>query len=62
MVVSDRGYGLVIASNAPTFCCTLPTYGMHVCVDGSEVLDYYLITGKNTEEIIEVYRKLCGEL
>ncbi|MBE5971551.1 MAG: DUF4968 domain-containing protein [Lachnoclostridium sp.] len=62
MVVSDRGYGLVIASNAPTFCCTLPTYGMHVCVDGAEVLDYYLITGKNTEEIIEVYRKLYGEL
>ena len=62
MIVSDRGYGLVIASTAPTLCCTLPTYGMHVCVDGADVLDYYLIAGKNTEEIIGNYRKLCGEL
>lgn len=62
MIVSDRGYGLMIASTAPTLCCTLPTYGMHVCVDGAEVLDYYFIAGKTSEEIIEIYRKLCGEL
>ena len=33
-----------------------------VCVDGADVLDYYLIAGKNTEEIIGNYRKLFGEL
>lgn len=62
MIVSDRGYGLVIASTAPTLCCTLPTYGTHVCVDGADVLDYYVIAGKNTEEIIDNYRRLCGEI
>ena len=62
MIVSDRGYGLMIASNAPTLSCTLPTYGTHICVDGADVLDYYLIVGKTTEDIIESYRKLCEDL
>lgn len=62
MIVSDRGYGLVIASTTPTLSCTLPTYGTHVCVDDVELLDYYFIAGKNTEHVIECYRKLCGEL
>ena len=61
MVVSDKGYGLMIASTAPTLSCTLPTYGTHLCVDGTKVLDYYFISGKTTEDIINSYRKLCGD-
>ena len=61
MVVSDKGYGLMIASTAPTLSCTLPTYGTHLCVDGTEVLDYYFILGKTTEDVINSYRKLCGD-
>ena len=62
MIVSDRGYGLVFASTNPTICCTLPTYGTHVCVDDTDVLDYYLIACKTTEDMIACYRKLCGEV
>ena len=62
MVLSDKGYGLVIASLAPTFCCTLPTYGSHICTDGADALDYYFIAGDTSDEIITNYRKLCGEL
>ena len=52
----------MIASNAPTLSCTLPTYGTHICVDDADVLDYYFIIGKTAEDIIESYRKLCGDL
>ncbi|MBR6614916.1 MAG: AAA family ATPase [Lachnospiraceae bacterium] len=62
MVVSDKGYGLVIASADPTLCSTLPTYGAQICVDGANVLDYYFIFGKTPEDIIASYRKLCGDL
>ena len=62
MVVSDKGYGLVIASADPTLCSTLPTYGAQICVDGANVLDYYFISGKTPEDIIASYRKLCGDL
>ena len=62
MVISDKGYGLVIASLAPTFCCTLPTYGSHICTDGADTLDFYFIAGDTSDEIITNYRKLCGEL
>ena len=61
MVVSNRGYGLVLASDEPVFCCTLPTHGMHVCVENAEVLDYYFIIGKNAEEIVSTYGELCGK-
>lgn len=61
MVVSDKGYGLVVASGEPVFCCTLPTHGMHVCVENTDILDYYFIIGKNAEEIISTYGDLCGK-
>ena len=56
MVVSDKGYGIVIASDGPTFCCTLPTYGSHICTEQTDVLDYYFIFGGNTETVIDEYR------
>lgn len=61
MVISDRGYGLVVASGNPVFCCTLPTHGTHICAEHTEVLDYYFIIGKNSEEIISTYGELCGK-
>lgn len=59
MLVSDRGYGIVIAADDPVLGCTLPTYGSHLCAEQAEILDYYVLVGKNTEEIISVYGKLC---
>lgn len=60
MVVSDRGYGLVIAASGPVLSCTLPTYGAHICIENADVLDYYFIVGKDSEELVSTYNDLCG--
>lgn len=62
MVVSDKGYGLVIAADGAVLCSTLPTYGAQICADHTEVLDYYFISGKTPEEIISVYNQLCNNV
>ena len=57
MVVSDRGYGLVMANDGPTLCCTLPTYGSQICAEQADVLDYYFILGTGVEDVVETYLK-----
>lgn len=59
MVLSERGYGIVIASDGPVFCCNLPTHGTHICAENTDVLDYYLIAGSDFEDLIREYGKLC---
>ncbi len=59
MLVSDRGYGIVMAADGPVLACTLPTYGSHLCAEQAEILDYYFIAGKHTEELISIYGNLC---
>lgn len=59
MLVSDRGYGIVMAADGPVLGCTLPTYGSHLCAEQAEMLDYYFLVGKNTEEIVSLYEELC---
>lgn len=61
MVISDRGYGLVIAADGPVLSCTLATYGLHICAERAQVLDYYFILGKHPEEIISIYSRLCSD-
>ena len=62
MVYSDKGYGLVMASDTAVFCCNVSTYGTHLCVENTEVLDYYLIVGKNRGELLSIYEELCGKI
>ena len=56
MIVSDRGYGLVFATDGPTLSCTLPTYGSQVCAEQTDVLDYYFILGTDADNVIETFR------
>ena len=60
MLLSEKGYGVVIASDEPVFCSTIPIYGSQICVENTNVLDYYFIKGKDMEEVIAIYEVLCG--
>ena len=60
MLLSEKGYGVVMASDEPVFCCTIPACGSQLCVENTQVLDYYFINGKDMEETIAIYEVLCG--
>ena len=60
LVLSNKGYGLMVAAGTPVFCCNLPGNGPQICIENSTVLDYYFIMGKDAEEIYAFYKELCG--
>ena len=60
LLLSEKGYGLVIASDEPVFCCTIPSCGSQLCVENTQVLDYYFIKSKDMNETIAIYEILCG--
>ena len=52
LLLSDRGYGIVIASEGPTICCDIPSYGSYLytespCAKDPGQMDYYFLAGKN---------------
>lgn len=59
---SDQGYGILVASDAPVICCDLPAYGTYLHTENEMQMDYYFITGKKTENLINARRFLLGEL
>ncbi len=60
MLISEKGYGVVIASDEPVFCCSIPTYGSQICIENTQILDYYFVKGNDIEDVIAVYEVLCG--
>ena len=58
-VISDKGYGILMATKKPVVCCNIPAYGSYLSVEDGE-LDYYFVVGKNQKEILDSYGKLCG--
>ncbi|MBQ4564667.1 MAG: DUF4968 domain-containing protein [Lachnospiraceae bacterium] len=59
MVVSERGYGLAIASGDPVLCCGISNYGTHLLAEGTEVLDYYFIARREGDGSTDSYSGLC---
>ena len=59
LIVSEKGYGLLIASDGPVFCCDIPSYGAHFCGEDSEFLDYYFMLGKDPTELFDAYNAVC---
>ncbi len=60
LLVSDRGYGLLIASSGPVVCCDLPAFGSYIQIRRSAQLDFYFILGGTEEAIRRDYDFLCG--
>ena len=61
-VLSDKGYGILIASDGPTFCCDISSYGSYLYTEGLSQMDYYFIAGKRSATILSAYAYLCGIL
>lgn len=57
LLISDRGYGIVFATDFPAFFCDIMTYGSFVCVEDAK-LDYYIITGSDPDDILTQYYTL----
>ncbi len=58
-VLSDKGYGILMATKKPVVCCNIPAYGSYLSAEDGE-LDYYFVVGKNQKELLDSYGKLCG--
>lgn len=60
LLVSDKGYGMVLASDGPTFTCDIAAYGSYIYTENIRQLDYYFIAGRDTGEILRAYEFLKG--
>ena len=61
-ILSDQGYGMVLAADSPVMCCDIPTYGSYLHAESEEQMDFYFITGKRQNTIMNAYAYLCGKL
>ena len=60
LLLSENGYGMLIASRKPVISCDIPLYGACLCAEGEQMLDFYLIAGKSQLTIMNAYAYLCG--
>ena len=61
-LLSEKGYGIVLAADSPVICCDLSTYGTYLCAESEVQMDYYFIAGKRPNTILNAYAYLCGRL
>ena len=61
-VLSDRGYGILMATAGPAICCDLPSYGSFLYTENETQMDCYFIAGKKQNTIMNAYGYLCGKL
>lgn len=61
-LISDRGYGIVPATDKPVICCDIPVYGSWLYTEGEPQMDYYFISGKRQNTIRNAFAYLCGKL
>ena len=59
-LLSDKGYGILLASDGPAFACDIPTYGSYLYTEGAGQMDYYFIVGKQAGTILSAFDYLCG--
>ncbi len=60
LLISDRGYGLLIASSGPVVSCDLPAFGSYIHTKKSRQMDFYFILGETEAAIRKDYEYLCG--
>ena len=61
-ILSDQGYGIVVAAHSPVISCDIPAYGTYIHAENEEQMDFYFITGKHQNTIMNAYAYLCGKL
>ena len=55
LLISNKGYGMVIASDGLTFTCDINTYGSYIYTENIKQMDYYFIAGKDKDTILSEY-------
>lgn len=60
-LLSDKGYGILLAADGPAICCDISTYGSYLYTE-QEAIDYYFITGKRQPTILNACAYLLGRL
>ncbi len=60
LLVSEKGYGIMMATEQNAFFCDIAAYGTYLYGENEKNIDFYFITGKDTEEILRVYEELLG--
>ncbi len=61
-LLSDKGYGILLATDNPTMCCDISTYGSYLYTENETQIDYYFIAGKQANTILNAYAYLCGRM
>ena len=59
-VFSDKGYGILVATDSPVICCDIPAYGSYLYAENEIQIDFYFLAGKNQREILSEYESLCS--
>ena len=59
LILSDRGYGLMIAAQSPVIFCDLPKYGTYIHITKCAQMDFYFLLG-NERECLSACDYLCG--
>lgn len=62
LLLSDKGYGIVLATQKPVICCDVSVYGSYLCVEDTQQMDYYFIGGKKQATVMNACAYLCGRL
>ncbi|MDE6319378.1 MAG: DUF4968 domain-containing protein, partial [Lachnospiraceae bacterium] len=60
-LLSDHGYGILIAADGPTMCCNISTYGSYLYTENEMQMDFYFIAGEKQNDIMSAYAYLCGK-
>lgn len=62
LLLSDKGYGILLATDGPALLCDISTYGSYLHTEKENQIDYYFIAGKRPDTIMKAYAYLCGKL
>ena len=54
-VISEKGYGIVIAHDATVLFNSIPTYGSFISLTDAQYFDYFFFTGTSEEDFIKKY-------
>ncbi len=57
LLLSDRGYALVMAAESQVIFCDIPVYGSYLHGENEKWIDYYFIAGNGEKEIMERCRQ-----
>jgi len=61
-LLSNKGYGILVPTWNPAFCCDIPAYGSYLYAENQKQMDFYFIAGKRQNTILNACAYLCGTL